>query len=185
MRKMLLSVGVMSGLTVALANVGAGDALGVQNQKKSDVARLLKELNDPNEKVLRAAMDSLEKVGRTNITEILVEFDTGNKKTRPAIASILGRIRHSAIKDKQPEFSAVIEDVLVSAMADPDNDVFGAACYALTGKQPRSKKAIPVLISLLSKQKHQQPVDFRFWNTYRGLEAFGPEQPQPFPLCSR
>jgi HEAT repeat protein len=146
MRNRLIAVvffGVLP-MAVPCAGVNAQDVKG-----KPNFSRLIKDLTDPNERVSEGAVDALGKTGIDAIEELLKAFEKGDAKTRPMVAHVLGKLRLAAIKAKEIEMAESIEKILLEALRDPNDMVVNKASNALTAKEPRSTKAVPIFIEIL------------------------------------
>lgn len=151
-------------------------------QAKTDVARLIKELADPNQKVNEAAAAALEKIGLDALDEITKAYAAGDSKRKGDLAKIMGPIRQQAIEQKKTKTAEAIEDLLVDALKQEKSYYIVIRAARSATMAPPSKKALPVLIEILRKQKKNPggSTDEEM-SVQHGLLQYGPEAAAAIP----
>jgi hypothetical protein len=141
-------------LIAALAAMSTSPSTSTaQEPKKPDVAALVKDLTRVGDKKTEAAIDALEKIGLPAFDVLLDALPKADEGAGAAIVTAMGRLRHVAIKQGNAVAADAIEKVLLDALRDRREYVTNCVAFALTEKDPRCKKVLPILIDILKDQK--------------------------------
>ena len=166
---------------VPMAAASAHEPKPGQNQP--DVPRLINDLADPDDEAAEKAILSLGKVGLACVDPLFRAFEKSDNLTRTRVVQVLGLLRHTAIKENRDALSVKIEDLLVKALDDSHLPVIGYSAMALSFKEPRSRKAIPVLISNMRReQRKDDKADVISGSASLALRRYGPDAAEGIPV---
>jgi len=142
--------------------------------QREKTEELIGQLTNKNDDISLGALKSLEKIGLDAIDELLVASAKGDPETREMVAVVLGKLRHSALREKKKDVGDAIENVLLEALSDPNHRVVNGAAAALTFTEPRAKKAIPKLAAILEMPKSEtDTTDLAWAAAISGVKRFG------------